>query len=324
MTFDTSWNDDPSRVEVHVVKHYFPAVVFAVIGVTAALAPLAVAQNAVTRTGSTGGSVSGYVLVNGLRIYYESIGEGEPLVLLHGAFSNIHTDFDKVLPLLKGRRLIGVEQQGHGHTADIERPLRVNLMTDDTAQLLRELGIRRADLFGYSMGSGIALQMALRYPDLVRKVILMGGVAYSAEGLYPEVIGMKTMTVEALIKGLHGTPWQTAYARIAPNPADWPKLVAKKIEMDNASAWPSRADIERIKAPSLVIVGDADISKPEHAAEFFRLLGGGVPGDLYGLPRARLAILPGTTHVTIVNRAEWIASMVLEFLDAPEPKSSIR
>lgn len=265
---------------------------------------------------------TGYAPVDGLRMYYESHGEGAvPVVLLHGAFSNIETDFGRVLPLLAAtRRVIGVEQQGHGHTADVDRPLSYEQMADDTAALLRHLGIAQADLFAYSFGGGAAIQMAVRHPDLVRKLVLSGGTAYSPEGLYPEVSGMDEMTAADLAAALTGTPWQTAYARMAPNPGDWETLVEKKMALDRGwTGWPPEA-IQAIAQPTLIIIGDSDIVRPEHAVEMVRLLGGGVPGDLSGLPTSRLGILPGTTHVTLADRADWLAAMVLPFLDAPPPQ----
>jgi pimeloyl-ACP methyl ester carboxylesterase len=267
-------------------------------------------------------ATTGYAPVNGLQMYYEIHGDGGvPLVLLHGAFSNIETDFGKVLPLLAAtRQVIGVEQQAHGHTADIDRPLSYEQMADDTAALLRHLGIAQADLFTYSFGGGVAMQMAVRHPELVRKMVLSGGTAYSPEGLYPEVAGMDEMTAAQLAAALAGTPWQTAYARMAPNPDDWDTLVEKKMALDRGWTGWSAEEMRAFPQPMLLIVGDSDIVRPEHVVEMFRLRGGGVPGDLAGLPKSQLAILPGTTHVTLVDRADWLAAMVLPFLDVPLPE----
>jgi pimeloyl-ACP methyl ester carboxylesterase len=259
---------------------------------------------------------SGYAPVNGLDMYYEVHGTGRPLVLLHGALSTTSVDFGAVLPsLAKARQVIAVEQQAHGHTADIDRPLTTELMAADTAALLRQLGIDQADVFGYSMGAGIALQMAIEHPDLVRK-LAVASAAYTHDGLHPGLLeGLEQLTPEALA----GTPFEQAYAREAPNPEAWPTLVAKvKVLNSQIPEWPADA-IRSIAAPTLIIIGDSDIVRPEHAVEMFRLLGGGVIGDLAGLPRSRLAVLPGTTHITLAHRGDWLSSMIGEFLDAPVP-----
>jgi pimeloyl-ACP methyl ester carboxylesterase len=172
---------------------------------------------------------SGYADVNGLHMYYEIHGSGGmPLVLLHGAFSNIETDFATFIPLLAAdRQVIGVEQQAHGRTADIDRPLSYEQMADDTAALLASLGIAQADFFTYSFGGGVAMQIAIRHPELVRKLALAGGVAFQPAGLYPEVMsGAINLSAADLANALQGTPWQQAYARLAPNPDDWQTLVA--------------------------------------------------------------------------------------------------
>jgi pimeloyl-ACP methyl ester carboxylesterase len=263
------------------------------------------------------GSAGNYAEVNGLRMYYEIHGTGQPLVLLHGALSAIGTSFGKILPsFAKTRRVIAIEQQAHGHTADIDRPLSIAQMAEDTAALLRQLKIEKADFIGYSMGGAVAIQVGLRHPDLVRKIVFAGGASYNPSGMYPELMAnMEGMDPEAL----NGTPWQVEYARIAPQPENWATLV-KKNEQSNLAdkGWPAE-EIQALQAPVLIIIGDSDIVRPEHAAEMFRLLGGGVVGDMVGLPRSRLAILPGTTHVTLIDRTDWLYSMIDEFLDAPTP-----
>jgi pimeloyl-ACP methyl ester carboxylesterase len=260
---------------------------------------------------------TGYASVNGLEMYYEIHGTGRPLVLLHGALMTIE-HFGNVLPsLAKTRQVIAIEQRAHGRTADIDRPFRYEQMADDTAALLRQLGVEEADIFGYSMGGGLALQIAMEHPELVRKLVV-AAAAYSNDGVYPEVLdGIENLKPEDFA----GSPWQEAYASVAPNPDDWPALLAKVQEMDREFEGWSPEAISSIEAPTLVVVGDADIVRPEHAVGMFRLLGGGVPGDLGGLPRSQLAVLPGTTHVTLVNRADWLTSMITEFLDAPMPKA---
>lgn len=279
------------------------------------VAPTASAQRTIGRRGSGGR----YAFVNGLKMYYEVRGapRGTPVVFLHGAFSNIETDFGKMLPTIaKTRQVIAIEQQGHGRTPDIDRPLTYEQMADDVAELLRQLRITKADFVGYSMGGGIATYMAIRHPELVRKIVFAGGPSFNSDGFYPGLIeGEKKMTADALA----GTPWEKAYRRIAPNPKDWPKLVEKIKDLDVNWRGLSDDQLRSIKAPAMLIAGDADVVRPEHVVQMFRLLGGGVPGDLVGLPRSQLAVLPGTTHVTLITRTSWLLSMIPEFLDAPMP-----
>jgi len=261
-----------------------------------------------------------HAFVNGLNMYYLVQGSGGiPLVLLHGAFSNIQTDFGKMLPTLaKNRQVIAIEQQGHGHTPDMDRPLTYEQMADDVAELLRQLRITKADFFGYSMGGAIGTYVAIRHPELVRKLVFAGGAAYNVAGFYSELMeGEKKMKPEDFA----GTPWLKAYLRIAPHPGDWPKLVTKIKELDVNWRGLSDDQLRSIKIPTLLIVGDADVVRPEHVVQMFRLLGGGVPGDLVGLPRSQLAVLPGTTHVTLITKTDWLLSMVRPFLDAPLPKA---
>ena len=257
-----------------------------------------------------------YVEVNGLNMYYEIHGTGQPLVLIHGAFSAIGTSFGQVLPgLAKGRQVIGLEMQGHGHTADIDRPLSIEQMADDTAAALEKLGIEKADIFGYSTGAVIALQVAIRHPERVRKLVL-ASVTYRLDGVHPGLMeGLGEMSHEMMV----GSPWHDEYMKIAPRPEDFPKLFAKKTEMDrNLKDIPAEA-IKALQAPTLLIIGDSDLVRPEHAVEMFRLLGGGVFGDMAGLPNSQLAVLPGTTHVTVVYQADLLLAIIPRFLDAPMP-----
>jgi pimeloyl-ACP methyl ester carboxylesterase len=259
-----------------------------------------------------------YVSVNGLEMYYEIHGTGQPLVLLHGAFSAIGTSFGNVLPeLAKTRRVVAFEMQAHGRTADIDRPLSMEQMADDTAAALRQLGIEEADFFGFSLGAGVALRVGIRHPEMVRKLVL-ASVSYRLDGVHPGLMeGLAEMKPEMMF----GSPWHEEYMRIAPRPEDFATLFAKKTQMDREIQDLPAEAIETIEAPTLLIIGDSDIVRPEHAVEMFRLLGGGVMGDLVGLPKSRLAILPGTTHATLVERGEWLASMIGEFLDAPMPEA---
>ena len=267
-----------------------------------------------------GTSKGDYAEVNGLNMYYEIHGTGRPLVLLHGAYMTIDA-MGEVLPrLAETRQVVAVEQQGHGRTADIDRPITYEQMADDTAALLRHLGIDGADVFGFSMGGGVALQLAIRHPDLLRKLVV-ASAAYTSDGMQPELHGMiPSITPEMFA----GSPIEAAYVEVAPNPGDFPALVEKLKRLDTTPFDWSAEGIRGIEAPTLVVVGDADAIRLEHAVEMFRLLGGGAMGDLAGLPKPQLAVLPGTAHFIppgsgILDRAEWLLAMVPAFLDAPMP-----
>lgn len=263
------------------------------------------------------GATNGYVPVNGLDMYYEIHGAGSPLALLHGAMGTIDSCFAKLLPALAAtRKVIAVELQGHGHTADVDRPLSYQQMAADTAALLKALGIGMVDLVGYSLGGAVAMQLAMQHPGMVRRVVFAGGTSYRRDGLYPEMLAEP----EAAADELTGSVWHQAYVRVAPDPGRWPVLVAKNSELDRTFAgWPDE-DIQAMTTPMLLIIGDSDIVRPEHTMKMFRLLGGGVIGDLAGLPASQLVVLPGTSHVGLLDRVDWLQSMILGFLGTPMPR----
>jgi pimeloyl-ACP methyl ester carboxylesterase len=210
---------------------------------------------------------AGYAPVNGLRMYYEIHGSGEPLVVLPGAYMTVELMGDLVPALAKSRQVIA-----------------------------------------YSLGGGAALQLGLRHPGNVRKLVI-ASASSSSDGLYPEVVGgIENITPEMF----DGTPWRDAYDRTAPDPSAFPTLVEKLKQLD---LTPFDWRIDELAAPALVLIGDADGTRLEHAVEMFRRLGGGIFGDLAPeLPASQLAILPGTTHVGMLERADWISSMVTTFL----------
>jgi pimeloyl-ACP methyl ester carboxylesterase len=231
---------------------------------------------------------------------------------------------DMMEPLLSGlaatRQVIAVEQQGHGRTADADRPLTYEQMADDTAGLIRHLGLAAADVLGYSMGGGIALQLALRHPALVRKLVLASST-FTSDGMHAAALEMLPSITPELFAG---SPIEEAYLRTAPNPGDFPQLVEKLKQLDTTSfAWPEE-DIRAIASPTLIVLGDSDGTRLEHAVELFKLRGGGVMGDLAGMPQSQLAVLPGTSHFVppgsgLLDRSEWLLAMIPPFLDAPAP-----
>jgi pimeloyl-ACP methyl ester carboxylesterase len=266
---------------------------------------------------------TGYAPVGDLSMYYEIHGSGRPLILLHGAYMTI----DMMGPVLPGlaetRQVIAIEQQGHGRTADVDRPLRYEQMADDTAALARHLEISDADVVGYSMGGGIALQLAIRHPGLVRKLVL-ASTSFTSDGMHAAAIEMFPSITPELFAG---SPIEEAYLRTAPNPGDFPRLVEKLTQLDTTPfSWPEQ-DIRAIAAPTLIVLGDSDGIRLEHAVELFGLRGGGVMGDLAGLPESQLAVLPGTAHFVppgagLLDRAEWLLVMIPPFLDAPMREDS--
>jgi len=255
----------------------------------------------------------GYAPVNGLKMYYEVHGRGEPVVLLHGAFMTVTNNWDGWIgELVKTRKVIAVEMQGHGRTADIERDISGANLADDVAALLDHLKIPKADLIGYSMGGGVAMQCAIRHPDMVRKVVVISST-FRRDGMIKEAAdSIPKLTAEAF----KGSPIETEYKKLSPTPDDFPKFV-KRLLATGLKGHDIGADkLKATTAPMFFIFGDADGIRLEHVAEMFRLKGGEVHGDMKPRSASRLAILPDTTHVTLMQRMAIIVPMVNDFLDA--------
>jgi pimeloyl-ACP methyl ester carboxylesterase len=239
-----------------------------------------------------------YAEVNGLKMYYEVHGTGEPLVLLHGAFGRAN-----VYPVLaKNKQQIAVELQGHGHTADVDRPLTPEQMADDVAALLKHLKIGRADIFGYSMGGIVALGLAIRHPEVVGRVVICGSHFASAEeayepGSFKQFKSLPADFAPPLLKG--------PYDKVAPDPKQWPVPVAKVKKMGLEWKGFTREQMKSIKAPVLITLGDRDGVKPEHAVEMFRLI-----------PHAKLAVFPGGDHFLLWTSPSTMLAPVAAFLEA--------
>lgn len=243
-----------------------------------------------------------YASVNGLKMYYEIEGQGPPLVLLHIGGCTIEVCFGELRPAFTNDwRTIAPELQGHGRTADIDRPLSMDQMTEDVAALLRQLKVRNADFFGASIGGGIALRLALKHPELVHKAVIFG-VQYNSDGLVPGLVeSLKTLKAEDIPPQL-----REGYVRVAPDPAKFPALVTKIAGMALTDPGLSPEQIKSIRAPILVMIGDADFVRPEHAVEMYRLL-----------PHGQLAVLPQSGHFAPMERPQWVSSMARAFLAAP-------
>jgi pimeloyl-ACP methyl ester carboxylesterase len=258
-----------------------------------------------------------YADVNGIKLYYEIHGSGKPLVLLHGGLGAIEMFGPNLPALAKGRQLIAVDLQGHGRTADIDRPLSIPLMADDIAALITHLGLQRSDIMGYSLGGGVALQTAIRHPEVVDRLVLVS-TPFRRNGFYPDILAQQGQVTAAAAEAMKQTPMYQMYVALAPRPQDWGRLLGKIGEAMKED-FDLTNQIKGIKATTLVVAGDADIFPPAHAVEMFGLLGGGQRDggwDGSGRPKSRLAILPGLTHYTIGN-APALAATAIAFLDDP-------
>ncbi|SEL58794.1 Pimeloyl-ACP methyl ester carboxylesterase [Stigmatella aurantiaca] len=255
-----------------------------------------------------------YAKINGLELYYEVHGKGRPLVLLHGGLGSTSMFGDNLKALAKHYKVIAVDLQGHGRTADIDRPLSVELMADDVAALIQHLKLGRADVFGYSLGGGVALLVGVRHPELVNKLVIVS-TAFRRNAYYPEILAQQGQVNEGAAEMMKQTPMYQGYVAIAPRPQDFPKLLTKIGEAMKQDFDFSK-QIASLQAPTLVMAADADLFPPSHAVEFFGLLGGGKRDggwDGAGRPKSRLAILPGLTHYNVFA-SPLMVSVALPFL----------
>jgi pimeloyl-ACP methyl ester carboxylesterase len=257
--------------------------------------------------------VTGYAPVNGLKMYYEIHGKGEPVVLLHGSFMAIPSNWQEMIAALsKTRQVIAVEMQGHGRTADIERDFSYTNLADDVAAMLDYLKIGKADLIGYSMGGSVAMLVAIRHPRNVRKVISISAV-FRHDGWVKEALDAYPHFTADTFKG---SPIEAEYQKLSPTPNEFPNFIKRAISMD-LKPYDFGADkLKATQAPMFFIHGDADGVRLDHIAEMFRLKGDEIMGDMRPRSASRLAILPDTTHVTLMHKTVVIAPMINDFLDA--------
>jgi pimeloyl-ACP methyl ester carboxylesterase len=261
---------------------------------------------------------TGYAPVNGLQMYYEIHGAGGiPLLLLHGGLFNIDLQFGQLLPgLAATRQVVAADFQGHGRTGDIDRPLTSSGLASDVVGLLRHLDIERADVFGFSVGGAVALHLAIKQPQLVRKVVV-SSVSFHPDGDRPE----NTEAVEALtVDAIAGTPMERDHRAKSPNPDKLQDLLDKLGQFDAGFTGWADADIQAIAAPTLLTVGDCDAVRLDHMVRFLQLRGGDVNGDFVGVPASQLAVFPGTTHLFGLAKPELVLAAVLPFLEAPLPE----
>jgi pimeloyl-ACP methyl ester carboxylesterase len=253
--------------------------------------------------------------VNGIELGYRVIGEGKPLVLLHGGFGSVEMFGPNLGLLAEGRQVIGVDLQSHGRSPAVDRPMRFETMADDVAALIEMLGFEHVPIMGFSLGGGVALRTAIQHPAVVDRLVLVSTV-FKRHGWHPEMVaGMDAMGPHAA-EPMKQSPMYAAYKAIAPRVEDWPKLVEQvsdvvRVEYD----WTD--EVRRLSVPVMIVVGDADGLPPSHAVEFFALLGGGLRDsgwDQSGMTPHRLAILPHVTHYDI-NVVPALSAAVIPFLD---------
>jgi pimeloyl-ACP methyl ester carboxylesterase len=253
--------------------------------------------------------------VNGIELGYRIVGNGTPLILLHGGFGSVDMFGPNVDLLAAGRRVIGVDLQSHGRSPATDRPMRFETMADDIAALIRGLGLERAAIMGFSLGGGVGLRTAIQHPDVVERLVLVS-TPFKRQGWYPEMrAGMDAMGPETA-DHLMQTPLYEGYRRIAPRMEDWPVLVRQVAEIVKVD-YDWSAEIPGLPMPVMLVIGDADGMPPSHAVEFFDLLGGGrrdANWDRSGMTHHRLAILPGVTHYDI-NVVPALSAAAIPFLD---------
>jgi pimeloyl-ACP methyl ester carboxylesterase len=286
------------------------------IAISAAGSILSASAFASAQTPTSTAVKTGYAPVNGLKMYYEIHGAGEPLILLHGGVVGITMFGPNLDALSQKRKVIAVELQGHGRTADIDRPLSYEAMAEDIAALMKYLGIERADVMGYSLGGGVALQTAIRHPALVRKLVVVSATC-KRDGWYPEVLAAMAQMGPAAGEQMKQSPLYKLYPNV-----NWATLFTKLGDLLRKDYDWSK-EVAAIKASTMIVFADADAVRPAHVIEFFGLLGGGQKDaglDGSGRPANQLAILPGLTHYNLSSNPA-LGAVATPFLDAPVPVS---
>lgn len=262
-----------------------------------------------------------YADVNGINLYYETYGQGRPLILLHGGLGAISM-FGANIGLLveAGHQVIGVDLQAHGRTADIDRPIDVSLMAGDIAGLIEHLGLHQPDLVGYSLGAGVALYTAVQRPELVRRVVLISA-AMRDSAYYPELRAQQGHVTAEAAEFMKETPMYELYASLAPRVEDWPVLVGKSGD-SMAGGFDHSAAFGQLHVPTLLVSADGDMAPPRHTVEIYELLGGGQRDggwDKSGLPIHQMAIIPGETHYSIFSSPKLVAAVIPFLNDGAEP-----
>ncbi|WP_449394475.1 alpha/beta fold hydrolase [Devosia riboflavina] len=280
------------------------------------LAPIAALLLAVSPALAQTEPVGKTVEVNGMDLYYEVSGSGDPIVVLHGAYMNIPTMGDIIPALAESHTVYAIEFQGHGRTEDIDRPITYPNLADDVAIFMDAVGLEKADIFGYSMGAAAGLRLAIDHPEKVDQLVA-ASASYDMAGSQPAFLEMiPTMVPEMFI----GSPMEDAWKQYAPNPDGFRPFVERMIALEHEPlAWGD--EVKELKAPVLIIAGDADMMTLEHIVSMFRLLGGGAPGDMgQPLGASRLAILPATSHTAVIDQVDLLMGFIDPFLKGETPK----
>jgi len=261
--------------------------------------------------------VGQYTEVNGINLYFETHGTGQPLILLHGGLGSGEMFGPTLTQLAQQHQVIAVDLQGHGRTADIDRPIDIRLMADDIAALIDHLKLDKPDVVGYSLGGGVALFTAVKYPDKVRRLVVASAHA-RRDAIPPEMLAQQAQVNAAAAEFLKDTPMWELYQRVAPHPEDFPRLLDKVGEA-MAQDYDYTEDVRSLQVPTLLVAADADMAPPSHYVEMFKLLDGGLrDGGWMGEGRPKgghaLAILPGLTHYNLAI-SPLFAAVTLNFLD---------
>ena len=254
---------------------------------------------------------SGYSPVNGSKVYYEVHGAGDPIVLLHGAYMTINSNWSELIPILsKTRKVIALEMDGHGHTPLSQRPFSYQTFAGDVASVLKYLKVDSADILGFSYGGTIAYQFAIQQPAMTKKLIIISST-YKSDGwlgiMYTMLAGVKPDAFD-------NTPIRSEYTKVAPDTSNWHKFIATMLKFSAEKFNLGDDNIKKIKSPVLLIMGDNDGIDKKVLGETYSLLGGNVFGDVVGIPRSQLAILPAKGHGTLMMDTQAIAALVGSFL----------
>ncbi|GLQ53857.1 alpha/beta fold hydrolase [Devosia nitrariae] len=257
------------------------------------------------------------VEINGMQMYYEVSGTGDPMIVLHGGFMNIPMMGDIVGQLAQTHQVYALEAQGHGRTTDIDRPITYPNLAGDVAAFMEVVGIEKADVFGYSMGAMTGLRLAIDFPEKVDQLVFTSG-AYDYEGWQP---AFQEAIPQWNLEMFTSSPFAEDYKVLAADPEGFPAMAEKVIELEKLKfAWGE--EVAALETPVLIIAGDSDGMTLEHSVDMFRLLGGGVMGDTgEPLPASRLAILPASSHTAVINQPDLLMEFIGPFLAGETPKT---